>query len=213
MPVALTAAGRRKIARFMTAVTKEARTSTVATAEALKPAVVTAAPSPEQEGIMLSQGVSQRNMGGLGFGLGLFGTPEGGRFIRQGSMVSLREAIAREPIAVRVTGDVIVAGFGSPARINEVTGFYWQTRRRGIMGPTLPFNGAYVQAVENGGLVWTVVPRPGTKALEPEPGRIAFRMLKTIAPQRMFRGTLFARRAQVLERTVAALRLAARGAA
>jgi hypothetical protein len=212
MPIVLTATGRAKIDRFLTAIRQAASTAVLEAATALKPAVVAVTPSPEDEARMLSRGFGGSGIRGVQQSVGFFGTPDGGRFIREGSMVSLRAAIEREPVEAVLKGDVVTAGFGSPARINPITGFSWGTRRRGVQGPTLPFNGAYVQAMENGGLVWTVVPRAGTKALEPEPGRIAFRMLKTVGPQRMFRGTLFMRQSQIASRVGASLRAAARGA-
>ena len=202
----LTAQGRAKLARFLVAVRQEASAAVGYAAVELKSAVADAAPSPEEEGRLLSEGV-----GVSGGGLAAFGTPEGGRFLRQGTMVSLREAIQSDPLESKaVTPDRFVAGFGSPTRINAKTGFSWQTRRRGIQGPTLPFNQAYVQALENGGVIWKVVPRPGTRILEPEPGRFAREMYKTLAPRRMFRGTLFLRQTRLKARMAAEIRQAAR---
>lgn len=189
----LTAKGQAKLTAFVAAVRAGAAGAVGFAAVEVKAAVVAATPSPEEEGRLLSQGTSEGNLGGAGFGVGVFGTTEGGRFLREGGMMPLREAIERDPIQSSARGGLVTAGFGSPTRINAITGFSWMTRKRGVQGPTLPFNAAYVQALENGGVIWVVVPRPGTKALEPEPGKIARRMVKTLAPQRMFRGTLFLR--------------------
>ena len=162
---------------------------------------------------MLSRGVVEggvkgRSLAGLQFRQGFIGTPEGERFIRQGEQVSLREAIVTDPLRTTRRLDLMLAGIGDTKRINRLTGFFWNTRKRGIQGPTLPFNEAYVQAMEDGGLIWTVVPRPGTKGLEPEPGIVAQRMRKTVGPYRMFRGTLFSRQAGMRERLMAQIRSA-----
>ena len=203
----LTPAGKAKIERFLARVQAAAQAFVTDTALRLREAVAAQAPSETEEAQMLSQGVDTRNAVASGLtqaqqrrnlsgsrdrAVGLFGTPAGGRFLREEGMVSVRTAISEDKIDYAVDGDLAVAGTGSPERINQRTGFSWQTRSRGIQGPTYPFNYAYLQALEFGGLVWTVIPRPGTKALEPEPNRISFRMTKTLQPRRMYRGTLFA---------------------
>jgi hypothetical protein len=142
------------------------------------------APAPEVEGRLLSRGVAE---GGRLSGATI-GTPEGGRFLRE-SFVSVQEAIATDPVITERTAGpatLVVARTGNPAIINAKTGFFWRTRKRGIQGPTYPFNRAYVQALENGGAVWVVVPRQGTRGLEPEPGVLAKRMVKTLPPYQMY---------------------------
>lgn len=167
------------------------------------------APSSEEEAKLLSRGLAQGGMGlGINVGIGVFGTPDGDRFLRQGDQVSLREAITTDPIKTSDSGDRFYAGVGSSQRINEKTGFYWRTRRRGIIGPTEPFNRNYLRAVEDGGLVWTVTPRPDNKnrVLEPEDGRVTREMLKTIPPFRMFGGAFGARKAGMIQRAADAVR-------
>lgn len=125
----------------------------------------------------------------------LIGTPEGGRFVRT-TELSLREAIATDAIVVhRRSPTQVAVGTGSPEAINAKTGFRWNTRRRGLQGPTFPFNFAWVQAVEDGGAVWVVVPRAGNRFLEPEPGVLTNRMVKTVQPHRMFATARMAERA------------------
>jgi len=223
--LALTAAGKAKVDRFLSRVQAAAEAFVVDTVIRLREDVIAQTPSETEEAQMLSQGTDARNAVGSGLteaqqrrnlsgsrdrAIGLLGTPEGGRFLRQEGMVSMRTAISEDPIDYQVLGDISFAGTGSPTRINARTGFSWQTRSRGIQGPTFPFNYAYLQALEFGGLVWTVIPRPGTKALEPEPKRISFRMLKTLQPRRMYRGTLFARQELVRTAFMGRLREAAR---
>lgn len=210
MRVLVTATGAAKIGRFIAAMRAEALVQVEQAALALKPGVMSATPSADEEARLLSRGFGGSGVRGQAPTVGVFGTPEGGRFLREGGMVSLRTAIQQEPIGTGRQGDIVVAGFGDPERINAITGFSWQTRSRGVQGPTYPFNFAYVQAMENGGVVWDVVPRPGTKALEPEPGRFAFRMAKTLAPMRMFSGTLFMRRGEIATRVLAGLQRAAK---
>ena len=141
---------------------------------------------------------------------GLIGTPEGNRFIRgaafgvmpmQQAILSDRIDVSREfmtrtslirrgggPPQVRAgqAFEGIVARTGFADTINRRTGFYWLTRRKGIRGPTQPFNNSLVQAYEYGGMTWIVVPRPGTTGLEPEPLVYAQRMRKTVRPYRMY---------------------------
>jgi hypothetical protein len=204
----LTPKGQRKIQAALQAAAQAAQIGVAREVQGLRAEAARRAPSSEDEARLLSRGVAQGNMGGLGFGLGIFGTPEGGRFLRQGGQVSLREAIVTEPIQTQRKFDRIVAGIGSPGRINARTGFYWATGRRGIQGPTEPFNRAYLQAVENGGLVWTVRPRPDNRRglLEPEPGRLTRQMLKTIPPFRMYSGAFGNRKAGIKERLIQAIR-------
>lgn len=208
----LTPKGQEKLRAAMQRAAEAAQINLAREMQLLRSEVAARAPSSEEEGRLLSRGVNTNQAGGIGFGLGLIGTPEGGRFIRQGEMISLREAIQTEPIKTVRRIDRMLAGIGDPDFINARTGFYWQTRSRGIQGPTLPFNRAYLQALENGGLVWIVVPRPENRRgrLEPEPGVTARSMVKTLPPQRMYRGTLFARQAEVRQRLGTAIRSAVR---
>jgi hypothetical protein len=207
--VTLTATGRAKLTRVLTVAREAAQAASAFAAIDLKAAVSAAAPSEDEEARMLSAGV-----GTAGGGLASFGTPEGGRFLREGAMVSMREAIARDPlVTVPGTPDRVGVGFGNATAINAQTGFSWKTRKRGVQGPTLPFNEAYVQALENGGVIWVVVPRPGTKMLEPEEGRFARTLYKTLIPRRMYRGTLTMRQVGLKARMAAKVRAAVRGVA
>lgn len=210
--ITLTAKGLKKLRDAMQAAAEAAQIGVFREMQGLRAEVASRAPSSEEEGVLLSRGVNTNQAGGIGFGIGLIGTPEGGRFIRQGEMVSIREAIGQEPIKTRRQLDRIMAGIGDPTTINAKTGFFWNTRKRGIQGPTLPFNRAYVQALENGGLVWRVVPRPENRRnrLEPEDGVTVRAMVKTIPPQRMYRGTLYDRQADVRDRLLAGIRSAVR---
>lgn len=197
--IVLTPKGQAKIQAAIRAAAEAAQIGVARTMIELRAEVASRAPSSEEEARMLSRGVNTNMAGGLGFGIGVIGTPEGGRFIREGGMTSVREAIMEEPIKTMRIFDRMIGGIGSPEYINSRTGFSWLTRRRGIQGPTLPFNRAYVQALENGGLVWLVVPRPDNARgrLEPEPRITARAMLKTLPPQRMYRSTLYARQTAI----------------
>lgn len=188
--IVLTPKGRRKIDAFLLAVRQAAELGLAREIQTMRTTAASLAPSPEEEARLLSAGVAQD----MAFAGEVVGTSEGGRFIRMGSQISLREAIATDPIVLTSTRNRVAAGTGSPRRINEKTGFHWRTRRRGIQGPTEPFNRAYVQAVEGGGAVWVVTPRPGTRALEPEDGIVTRRMVKTMPPFGMFSRTAFSRR-------------------
>lgn len=210
--IVLTPKGEAKLRAFVNATAQAAQSFLAFKMASLRSEVALRAPSSEIEAQALSQGtvegapVKGRTIEQIQFQLGLVGTPDGGRFIRQGDQVSLREAIATDPVVTRRQLDVMTAGIGDASRINRLTGFYWNTRKRGIQGPTLPFNGAYVQAMEDGGVIWTVVPRPGTRALEPEPGVLAQQMRKTVGPYRMFRGTLFNRADEIRREFAEAIR-------
>ncbi len=210
--ITLTPAGLAKIKAAVDAAAQAAQIGVARTVIALRSEVAARAPSSEEEARLLSRGTATSFGPGFGMGSGIVGTPEEGRFIRQGEMVSLREAITSEPISTIRRLDRILGGIGSASYLNARTGFFWRTRRRGIQGPTLPFNRAYVQALENGGAIWTVIPRPDnrTRVLEPEPGVIASVMVKVLPPRRMFRGALTARGAGIKQELGASIRQAFR---
>jgi hypothetical protein len=188
----LTAKGARKLElareRVLAAVQRGLRRE-VTRARA---AAAAAAPSPEEEARLLSRGVT---VGGNLSGQTL-GTPDGGRFLREG-MMPVQRAIATDAVVVETAGPIVMAATGSSAEINAKTGFFWRTRKRGIQGPTYPFNRNYLRALEDGGAVWVVVPRPGTKALEPEPTVIARRMVKTVPPFQMYQQARIGRDAEM----------------
>mgnify|MGYP001598665515 FL=1 len=210
----LTAAGIIKLGSFVAAVRQALQIGLAREAQEFRAVAAAGAPSPEAEAVLLSRGVPGSGPGQVGVGGGIaggvIGTPEGGRFLRQGAQVSLREAILTDRIVQTTTPDRVTAGTGNPGVINQKTGFFWQTRRRGIQGPTEPFNHAYVQAAENGGVVWVVRPRSGTRGLEPEPGIITHTMVKTMPPFQMYRRSLFTQREIARQRLSVAVRAAAR---
>lgn len=212
MPATLTPKGQAKVAAFLSAVKQTLEAGLTREVGAMRATAASLAPSPEQEGILISQG-QPGEMDGAGGrstpGGGLVGTPEDGRFLRLAEQTSLREAISTDPVRVTSTGDTIMVGTGGTARINFLTGFYWMTRRRGLQGPSEPFNRAYVQAVETGGAVWVVVPRPPNKRLTPEPGITTKMMVKTMPPFQMYRRTPRLHRGG-LQRVLLATRVAAR---
>lgn len=204
----LTPQGRRKIEAVTLAVRQALERGLAFEALAMRAAAAALAPSPDDEAKLLSMG---RAAGGA-FSGQILGTPEGGRFQRLGGQISLREAIATDPIQIR-RGLRVLVGTGAPATINARTGFFWQTRKRGLQGPTEPFNRAYVQAVENGGVVWTVVPRDSRRSLEPEDSVFVRTMTKTMPPFQMFRRAVAGRREAARARLRATVRKAARTAA
>lgn len=217
MPVGtliLTAKGIIKLGNFVGAVRQALQIGIAREIIDMRAVASGFAPSPGEEAELLSRGVPGSGPGqaraGAGIAAGIVGTPEGGRFIRQGVQVSLREAILTDRIMQTSSPDRVTAGTGNPAAINQKTGFFWQTRRRGIQGPTQPFNFAYLQAVEDGGVVWVVRPRSGTRGLEPEPGIITHTMVKTMPPFQMYRRARFMRRDLARQRLLVEVRAAAR---
>lgn len=189
----LTERGRRKLQSVKAAARQAAARVIAQEIQKVREMAAAGAPDPASEAIVLSSGQAQQGI----FAGQTVGTPEGDRFIRLGGQMSLREAILTDPVTTRVTRGRVVFSTGNMALINTKTGFFWATRKRGIQGPTLPFNAAYVQAVEDGGVVWTVVPRPGTRSLEPEPGVFTQQMAKTVRPYGMFRRALATRDPQM----------------
>lgn len=206
--IVLTPQGQAKLARAIRAVGDAIQIGLAREMQALRAAAAARAPSPDEEAQLLSRGVSTNQPGGNVTASGEIGTPDGGRFIKVGDMLPLREAMADERIRTVRQLDQFFAGIGDPETLNARTGFSWATRRRGIQGPTLPFNRAYVQAMERGG-VWIVKPRPENRSfgnattgfvqgnLEPEDGVYTREMVKTLPPRRMYAGTLFDRAAQI----------------
>jgi hypothetical protein len=215
--ITLTPKGQAKIQAAIRAATEALQIGLAREMQLLRTEVSLRAPSSEEEAVMLSEGIAANIAGGNVFSGGYVGTPDGGRFQRLGAMIPIREAIYSEPLQTRRQLDRMVAGIGSPAWINARTGFSWDTRKRGVQGPTLPFNQAYVQALENGG-VWVVVPRPENRgprglpgSLEPEEGLLTRRMVKTLQPRRMYASTLVARSGQLRNTLRAAVQQAVRG--
>jgi len=199
--IVLTPTGQEKLRRAVNAVGQALQIGLAREMQLLRTEASLRAPSSEEEAEMLSRGVPDNLAGGnLVSSGGEVGTPNGGRFLRLGSMIPVREAISQEPISTGRQLDRIVAGIGNPEWINARTGFSWDTRKRGVQGPTLPFNRAYIQTLERGGAAWVVVPRPENRGprglpgtLEPEEDVLTRRMVKTLKPQRMYASTLFAR--------------------
>ncbi len=138
------------------------------------------------------------------------GTPDYGRFLKQGGEVPIRQAILEEEPEVSLIGTQVTVSIGMAQAINERTGFYWSTRKRGVQGPTYPFNRALLQALEFGGAIWRVIPRSGTRALEPEPRVFAQEMYKTVVPRRMYGNALTQLRTQLRTDWIGALRRSVR---
>ena len=194
----LTPKGRAKLQNVVQAVVNATREGVLMIGTAAKVQAAGFAPSEDEEARLLSRGTHHGVVfqapgrllgpgnGGQGSVGSVIGTPEGGRFMRVGGEMSLREAIARDPVEIRNAGFRIYARVGRASRINASTSFHWNTRRRGVQGPTFPFNNALVQAFEYGGAVWIVSPRPGTRALEPEPFTFVRSMTKTVPPYQMY---------------------------
>jgi hypothetical protein len=218
MSLRLTAIGRQKLERVQVAVREALEITLAREVIAARAIAASFAPSPDEEAALLSRGVAQ---GGL-FAGKIVGTPgddsfvsKGStRFMRLGTMLSLREAILTDPLATETTGARILVGTGASRRINARTGFFWRTRKRGVRGPSFPFNLAYVEAVENGGVYWRVVPRGPNTSLEPEPFVFTPEMIKTMKPFGMFRRARFQRapaiRVAVGEAARGAARIASR---
>jgi hypothetical protein len=197
----LTAKGRAKIAKVLAAAIQGAEEGLFDVVRTMREGAAELAPTPAQEGDLLSVGTSTDSL----LGGGEIGTTEGGRFLRSG-MIPVQEAIRVDPIEVdRASGtNVVTAATGDPQRINARTGFSWLTRNRGEQGPTLPFDHKWVQALEDGG-AWTVTPR-GNWLLEPEPGVTASAMHKTVAPHHMYQRARLQNRVGARNRVMAIIR-------
>lgn len=196
----LTAKGDAKIAAIMAAATAAMEIGIARETADVRRRIAQRAPDPAEEAEIVSSGEA--------VGAGTIGTPEAGRFQRLGGEVSLREAIETDIIEVESTGLQATGATGSAARINVRTSFEWSTRSRGIQGPSFPWNHHYVEAMEYGG-TWLVLPR-GHWALEPEPGVVASKMIKTLPPRHMFTGEKAASAPQMRSRMVATIRDAVR---
>lgn len=208
----LTARGEAKFRRWQEAIVHGSMDGASNAAEVINRAAAAIAPSPEEEAELLSAGEITGGKTSQGPGGGRRGIPGFGRFLRMAGMVPLKEAILEETPRVKLDGETAVASIGFAEQLNRKTGFFWNTKRRGIQGPTFPFNFAYVQALEYGGAIWVVTPRPGGHLLEPEPGLATPLMTKTLPPRRMY-GTAAdsarpAARAAALNRIRAAFRQA-----
>lgn len=181
----LTAQGKAKVKRVTAAIEQALREELERQAAAYKRLAARYAPSPGDEAQLLSEGVAaftfSSGEGDRGFGPGgVVGTPAGGRFQRILPMMPMRLAIELAPIQTTVAGSRVTVRTLEVRALNRVTGFSWATRRRGIQGPTLPFNRRYAEALNDGG-TWTV--RPRTRALlNPEPGVNTGLMVKTLQP-------------------------------
>lgn len=211
--IVLTPSGQAKIRRAVDAAGQALQVGLAREMQLMRAEASLRAPSSEEEAYLLSRGQATSLAGGNLIASGEVGTPDGGRFIRQGTMVPVREAIGQEPISTGRRFDRIVAGIGNPEWINARTGFSWDTRKRGVQGPTLPFNRAYIQTLENGGAAWIVVPRSDNRgprglpgALEPEEGMLTRQMVKTLQPRRIYASTLLARTAALRQNLLSAVR-------
>lgn len=177
----MTPKGRQKMAKILAAAIQGGQLGLQDSAATMRTTASMLAPSPDEEATLLSVGAPEGDF----FGSATIGTPEGGRFLRAGTMVPVREAIVTDPILVeRLSGNMVWASTGVPERINARTAFWWMTRRRGVQGPSYPYENRWLEALEEGG-AWDVVPR-GDWLLEPEPGVTATRMHKTVSPRHMY---------------------------
>lgn len=179
----LTPKGQTKLANVINAALGSSRAGVVLLTTEARRRATQFAPSPGEEAEILSRGVAHDVI--RGGGGGIVGTKEDGRFLKQGADVWLQDAIATDPIEIQDQGLRIYGRTGRPSRINSRASFHWSTRRRGMQGPTFPFNRALVESFEYGG-VWIVDPRPGGHALEPEDNLITRLMTKTIPPRQMY---------------------------
>ena len=131
----------------------------------VKPEVKRNCPTPEEEIRILTRGIGAH---------GESGTGSDNRFIRG------RDGVDGVPIVDAIGEEMpILVGngvrFGNARRMNERTIFGWRRRMLvnhrlefGEVRTTEPFNHRYLEAMEEGGTTWIVVPRPGTTYLNPE---------------------------------------------
>ena len=190
----LTASGKRKLKQMESVAAAAIESAMVRTMPRYKKLLASFSPTATQEAQLLSEGqifegryVSRGpRKGELAANERMVGTPTGGRFLRGGGMVSVRQAIARSQVIVGPgRGGRITVTTARAAEINDMTGFSWDTKHRGIQGPTWPYNHQLMQALEDGG-VWEVR-RQTQNLLNPEPGVYAGRMIKTLEPWGMYK--------------------------
>lgn len=186
--VEITASGKKKLKAIEAAVNGATERALRDGAREYKQVLAAAMPDDEEEAQLLSQGSAlaftrsktgrhqwrQRSR---------VGTPDGGRFLKIGGMLPLREAILVSSVTVTKTGPrTMTMTTARDAEINARSGFFWETANRGVQGPTLPFNRNLMQAMNDGG-VWEVQPRT-TRLLNPEDGVVTPLMIKTLQPRR-----------------------------
>ena len=196
--VTVTPRGQRRLREAERVITAAMERSMRRAATEYKRILASTMPDPEEEAQLLSEGIAFGNRIGS---QGMVGTPDDDRFLKVG-MLSLRAAIMASPITVTVTGPQITITTAADQDINRRSGFSWATRRRGIVGPTLPFNRRLMQAMNDGG-VWEVRRRT-ENMLNPEDDVYTPRMIKTLPP----RGGRQIARAEVRELARADLRRA-----
>ncbi|MFA6006080.1 MAG: hypothetical protein WC775_06405 [Patescibacteria group bacterium] len=110
------------------------------------------------------------------------GTPEGGRFLRDGSESQGMSAVqAVELEKPQVIGNMVT--FGNIQNLNRRTVFSWYNRKFEEIRTAATW--IYMEILEWGG-TWTVRPQAGTKALHPEDGVFRSQMSKSIDPHLMF---------------------------
>lgn len=138
--------------------------------QVVKPEVKLRCPSEEEEAWLISmdtQGV---------------GTPEGGRFLRDGTeskgMSAIQAVDLEKP---QVFGNIIT--FGNKKDLNNRTVFSWYNSTYEEIRTAATW--IYMETLEWGG-TWTVRPQSGTKALYPEEGIFRSQMTKSIDPHLMF---------------------------
>jgi hypothetical protein len=197
----LTASGQVKLHKLVLGAVQAAQIGLFRAVEIMREQAATLAPSAAEEAEILSAGSPEGNF----FGGATVGTPWS--FVREG-MVPVQEGIRTDPIVVERAGNTVLASTGSVSAISARTGFSWLTRSRGVQGPTLPYQGSWLSALEFGG-VWEVVPR-GEWWLEPEPGLFATRMHKTVAPRAMYTRARLANRGAVISTVANAIKQHAR---
>lgn len=183
----VTAKGKNKIKRIERALLEAMERTLRNGARDYKRTLAATMPDEEEEAELLSVGDADIAVpaGNMVHSIGVesdVGTPEGGRFLKVGGMLPLRQAILRSSVTITKRGPrTLVMTTAKDSEINAKSGFSWATRQRGIQGPTLPFNRNLMQAMNDGG-VWEVFPRGG-RLLNPDEGVLATRMVKTLQPR------------------------------
>jgi hypothetical protein len=136
----------------------------------VKPEVKMRCPSEEEERWLISTDTEG------------IGTPEGGRFLRDGSESQGMPVIqAVELEKPQVFGNTVL--FGSKRDLNRRTVFSWYNRKFEEIRTAAAW--IYMEILEWGG-TWTVRPQSGTPLLYPEDGVAMKQMSKSIDPHLMF---------------------------
>lgn len=160
----------------------------------VKNKIVSSAPTPAEEEKELSQGMAP--------GVGLVGTPQNGRFFKDGLQRYVQVALAEEPVNISISGDFIQAKYGNTRNINIKIGFSWDVKgsRRSTLYRENSAWGNLIQMWEDGGSY--IVYARGNYDLNPQFGVYTPIMLKNISGRKMVKNSYMSSR-EILKKNIA----------